>query len=56
MRAVRRPLSFIAILFVLLSASSCSSYDKVKKSSDVNLKLTTANQYYDASSCTRSAW
>ncbi len=45
MRAVRRlsPL-FAAFLFLL---AACSPYEKVRKSSDVNLKLTKANEYYD---------
>jgi outer membrane protein assembly factor BamD len=46
MRALRRiPLLFIA--FSILLAASCSPYEKVRKSSDVNLKLTKANEYYD---------
>ena len=46
MRVARRSLLFIAS-FAVLFAASCSSFDKVKKSSDVNLKLTKANEYYD---------
>ena len=46
MRFSRSPLLFIATIAVLIS-TSCSPFDKVKKSSDVNLKLTKANEYYD---------
>lgn len=46
MRAVRRSL-FIIAAFATLVAASCSPFEKVKKSSDVNLKLTKANEYYD---------
>ncbi len=46
MRALRRFPLFIAFFAVVLS-TSCSPFDKVKKSSDVNLKLTKANEYYD---------
>src|SRR5689334_9359021 len=46
MRAARCPLLFIAS-FAMLLAASCSSFDKVKKSNDVNLKLTKANEYYE---------
>ena len=46
MRATRRVSLFLA-LSALIFAASCSSYEKVRKSSDVNLKLTKANEYYD---------
>ena len=46
MRAIRFSLQFILVLAVLFSAS-CNSFDKIKKSSDVNFKLTKANEYYD---------
>src|SRR4051812_20354460 len=46
MRALRR-ISFLFAAFALFLASSCSPYEKVRKSSDVNLKLTKANEYYD---------
>lgn len=46
MRVSRRiPLLFAALALMLLA--SCSGYEKVRKSSDVNLKLTKANEYYD---------
>lgn len=46
MRATRRiPLLFAALSMLL--AASCSPYEKIRKSSDVNLKLTKANEYYD---------
>lgn len=35
------------ILLCLVSLASCNSYERVLKSSDVNYKLTRANQYYD---------
>lgn len=38
---------FIVSFLLLLSVASCSQFDKVKKSSDVNLKLTKANEYFD---------
>lgn len=45
MRAFRRfSLFFAAFAFFL---ASCSPYEKVRKSTDVNLKLTKANEYYD---------
>src|SRR2546428_13731152 len=35
-------------LFVIAALfSSCSGFDKVRKSSDVNYKLTKANEYFD---------
>lgn len=46
MRAIRQVPLFLA-LSLLIFAASCSSYEKVRKSSDVNLKLTKANEYYD---------
>ena len=46
MRALRHSLILLVSLAVLVSAS-CSSFDKIKKSPDVNLKLTKANEYYD---------
>jgi outer membrane protein assembly factor BamD len=46
MRAFRHFPLFIAFIAVIFSAS-CSSFDKIKKSNDVNLKLTKANEYYD---------
>jgi outer membrane protein assembly factor BamD len=46
MRALRRiPLFFAA--FALLILASCNGYERIRKSSDVNLKLTKANEYYD---------
>ncbi len=47
MRALRGFLSFIVALSLLSALSSCSPFDRIKKSSDVNLKLTKANEYYD---------
>lgn len=38
------------LLFIclgLLALSSCGNFEKVRKSSDVNMKLTKANEYYD---------
>lgn len=35
------------ILVALLTLSACNGYEKVLKSSDVNYKLTKANEYYD---------
>src|SRR5690606_30648339 len=35
----------VALIITLLSA--CSGYERVKKSNDVNYKLTKANEYYD---------
>jgi len=46
MRVFRRLPLFIAAFAVLLSAS-CSPFEKIKKSNDVNLKLTKANEYYE---------
>jgi outer membrane protein assembly factor BamD len=46
MRATRHFPLFIAFLAMMLAAS-CGSFDKVKKSGDVNLRLTKANEYYD---------
>jgi outer membrane protein assembly factor BamD len=46
MRALRR-IPLLIAAFALLLAASCSPYEKVRKSSDVNLKLTKANEYYD---------
>ncbi len=46
MRAVSRILLFFAAIAFVLT-TSCSPYEKVRKSSDVNLKLTKANEYYD---------
>lgn len=46
MRAARCFLALIAV-FAMLFAASCSPFEQVKKSSDVNLKLTKANEYYD---------
>jgi len=46
MRALRSFRLFTVSLLTLIMAS-CGSYEKIKKSSDVNLKLTKANEYYD---------
>ncbi|MEO6832709.1 MAG: outer membrane protein assembly factor BamD [Chitinophagaceae bacterium] len=46
MRAIRLSLNLIVVLTVLFSAS-CNSFDKIKKSNDVNLKLTKANEYFE---------
>ena len=46
MRAYRHFPLFIAFLAVLFSAS-CSSFDKIKKSGDVNLRFAKANEYYE---------
>ncbi len=46
MRVLRRvPAVFLLSLMVLLAA--CSGYEQVRKSSDVNLKLSAANSYFD---------
>jgi outer membrane protein assembly factor BamD len=46
MRALRR-IPFLFAAFALVLVASCSPYERVRKSSDVNLKLTKANEYYD---------
>lgn len=46
MRAFRH-LPIAIVVFTLFAASSCSPLEKVKKSNDVNYKLTKANEYYD---------
>ncbi|MBS1614908.1 MAG: outer membrane protein assembly factor BamD [Bacteroidetes bacterium] len=46
MRALRQ-VSLFLLIPLLLSLASCSGYEQVRKSSDVNLKLTKANEYYD---------
>ncbi len=46
MRAFRRISLFFAA-FAFLLVTSCSPYEKVRKSADVNMKLTAANEYYD---------
>lgn len=46
MRATRRVPLFLALSLLILAAS-CNSYEQLRKSSDVNLKLTKANEYYD---------
>jgi outer membrane protein assembly factor BamD len=46
MRAIRR-IFFLFTGSALVFLASCSSYEKVRKSSDVNLKLTKANEYFD---------
>ncbi len=35
------------LVFVTLSLASCGQFEKVRKSSDVNYKLTKANEYFD---------
>ncbi len=45
MRFPFRPFLFVAVLVSLFC--SCSPYDKVRKSSDINYKLSKANEYYD---------
>ena len=42
---IRKNLWFICLGIMLLSA--CNGYEKLLKSSDVNMKLTRANEYYD---------
>src|ERR1043165_2361058 len=46
MRALRR-IPFLFTAFALFLTASCSSYERVRKSSDVNLKFTKANEYYE---------
>jgi outer membrane protein assembly factor BamD len=44
------PIRYINILLLsvgLLWLSSCGNFEKIRKSSDVNMKLTKANEYYD---------
>jgi len=45
MRFSLRPFLFVVVLLSLFCA--CSPYEKVRKSSDINYKLTKANDYYD---------
>lgn len=45
MRFSLRPFLFVVVLLSLFC--SCSPYDKVRKSSDINYKLSKANEYYD---------
>jgi outer membrane protein assembly factor BamD len=45
MRFSLRPLLLVIVLVSLFC--SCSNYDKVRKSTDINYKLTKANEYYD---------
>src|SRR4051812_18190269 len=45
MRFSLRPFLFVVVLLSLFC--SCSGYDKVRKSTDINYKLTKANEYYD---------
>lgn len=45
MRRHHSPLIFLCVISLLFAA--CSGYEKVMKSSDVNYKLSKANQYYD---------
>ena len=45
MRFSLRPFLIIPVFLCLFS--SCSTYDTVRKSSDINYKLTKANEYYD---------
>ncbi len=42
-----RQVSIFLTLPLLLLLASCSGYEQVRKSSDVNLKLSKANEYYD---------
>ncbi len=37
----------ITALIALIGFSSCNSFDKLRKSNDVNLRLTKANEYYE---------
>ena len=37
----------ICYLLITLAVCSCSNIEKIKKSSDVNYKLTKANEFYD---------
>ena len=39
--------NFFAMCFCLAILSGCGDYQKIEKSSDVNLKLTKANEYYE---------
>src|SRR5438132_1395294 len=46
--SMRFPLRLLLLAGVFLSLfSACSTYDKVRKSSDINYKLSKANEYYD---------
>ena len=45
MRFLFRPFLFVVVLLSLFC--SCNSYERVRKSSDINYKLTKANEYYD---------
>ncbi len=45
MRFSFRPFLLVAVLLSLFC--SCSPYEKVRKSSDINFKLSKANEYYD---------
>jgi outer membrane protein assembly factor BamD len=45
---MNRNTGLMGMFFIFIMAiTSCSSYDKVKRSNDVNYKLTMANTYYD---------
>lgn len=45
MRFSLRPFLFVVVLLSFFC--SCSTYDKVRKSTDINYKLTKANEYFD---------
>lgn len=42
-----RPISLLYLCLGIWFLSSCSSFEKVRKSNDVNYKLTKANEYFD---------
>lgn len=51
---VLRSFRLIAVFVTMLVMASCGSFEKVKKSTDVNLKLTKANEYYDKKQYTKA--
>lgn len=53
MRAIRS-FRLFAVFVVMLAMASCGSFEKVKKSTDVNLKLTKANEYFDKKQYTKA--
>ena len=53
MRAFRS-FRLLTVSLLTLLLASCGSFEKVKKSTDVNLKLTKANEYYDKKQFTKA--